>query len=118
MARAGVCVVTASFGSSLKSRRARLLRAGYSHPILSATHLGELQVPVGRLLALVGRFGWVRAEPSGDGRFVVWSAGGKSAGSGTAAPDSAAAVERAAEEAVAAGGVERGRKKRKRSAVT
>jgi len=89
--------------------------AGYSHAILSAKYLGELQVPVGRLLALGGRFGWVRAEPSGDGRFVVWSAGRKSAGSETAARDSAAAVARAA---IAESRVKRGRKKRKRSAVT
>ena len=88
--------------------------AGYSHAILSAKYLGELQVPVGRLLALGGRFGWVRAEPSGDGRFVVWSAGRKSAGSETAARDSAAAAARAA---IAEGRVERGRKKRKCSAV-
>ena len=39
--------------------------------------VAQEQVPVGRLLALHGRFAWVRAQEADGGRFVVWSAGGK-----------------------------------------
>ena len=39
--------------------------------------VAQEQVPVGRLLALHGRFAWVRATEADGGRFVVWSAGGK-----------------------------------------
>jgi len=38
--------------------------------------VAQQQVPVGRILARhAGDFAWVRAAPSGCGRFVVWSAG-------------------------------------------
>ena len=37
----------------------------------------RMQVPIGRLLAIHGRFAWVRASVSDDGRFITWSAGGK-----------------------------------------
>ena len=33
------------------------------------------QVPVGRMLAADGRYAWVEATVSDDGRFVTWSAG-------------------------------------------
>ena len=39
--------------------------------------VAQEQVPAGRLLALHGRFAWVKAAPTADGRFVVWSAGGR-----------------------------------------
>ena len=39
--------------------------------------VAQEQVPIGRMLATHGRFAWVEASISLDGRFVVWSAGGR-----------------------------------------
>ena len=55
----------------IRGARRRLRKGG------SLWFVAQEQVPAGRLLALHGRFGWVKAAPTADGRFVVWSAGGR-----------------------------------------
>ena len=55
----------------IRGARRRLRKGG------SLWFVAQEQVPAGRLLALHGRFAWVKAAPTADGRFVVWSAGGR-----------------------------------------
>ena len=73
----------------ISGARKRLRRSGVLWIV------SQEQVPVGRLLALHGTFAWVRATVSADGRFVVWSAGGRAGERGAAN----AAGEEEAEEA-------------------
>jgi len=39
--------------------------------------VAQEQVPIGRMLEVHGTFAWAHAALSEDGRFVVWSAGGR-----------------------------------------
>ena len=57
--------------SLISGARLRLTRSG------TLWIVAQQHVPVGRLLAAYGRFARVRAKLSADGRFVVWSAGGR-----------------------------------------
>lgn len=68
--------------------------------------VAQEQVPVGRMLRAHGGFGWMRASPSDDGRFLTWSAGGRS-GEGASAPPPSGEVR-------AVGGPDAEKKKRPR----